>query len=116
MRLHVLLFSGACRVDGQSTGFFSGGVPTRLGFYVPGAGPLRPSYLLSAWAEVTLASAEIAGGNSATSSYGVGQVAVELVDDGKGSGSQWPYVWFTAVGGRPMLLRYRLTVTQPLER
>jgi len=27
----------------------------------------------------------------------------------------WPYVWMTVWGGAPMLLRYRVTVTQPLE-
>jgi hypothetical protein len=27
----------------------------------------------------------------------------------------WPYVWMTVWDGDPMLLRYRVTVTQPLE-
>lgn len=40
---------------------------------------------------------------------------VQLVDDGKGLGSQWPYLWLTAYGGEPMVIRYRLTVTQPLD-
>lgn len=33
--------------------------------------------------------------------HGVDSAAIALVDDGKGSGSQWPYLWFTAYGGKP---------------
>jgi hypothetical protein len=118
MRLHVLLFSGVCWIEKQRQGRFSGSNNmVRLGFYVPGAGPLRPSHLLSAWAEISLAWTRISGGSSAQSGpYGVDEVTTQLVDDGKGSGSMWPYVWMRAWGGQPMLLRYRLTVTQPLDR
>ncbi|MDX6371693.1 MAG: hypothetical protein QOD98_681 [Nocardioidaceae bacterium] len=118
LRLHVLLFSGVCGIEKQRHGRSSiSNTGVRLGFYVPGAGPLRPSYLLSAWAEVTLAWTRIASGTAAQSGpYGVDEVTTELVDDGKGSGSMWPYVWMRAWGGQPMLLRYRLTVTQPLDR
>jgi hypothetical protein len=117
MRLHVLLFSGSCWIEKQREGIFGGGGTTRLGFYVPGAGPLRPSHLLSAWAEISLARTQIAGGNYAQAGpYGVDAVTTELVNDGKGSGTIWPYVWMTVWGGQPMILRYRLTVTQPLEQ
>lgn len=119
LRLHVLLFTGSCRIEKQRRGRFFGGTggPTRLGFYVPSAGPLRPSHLLSAWAEISLAWTHISGGDYARSGpYGVDAVTTELVNDGKGSGTIWPYVWMTAWGGQPMLLRYRLTVTQPLDR
>jgi hypothetical protein len=118
-RLHVLLFSGVCWVEksGQRQGFFSGGgSPVQLGFYVPGAGPLRPSHALSAWAEVSLSRTRIAGSDYAQSGpYGVDGVTTQLVDDDKGSGSMYPYIWMRAWGGQPMLLSYRLTVTQPLE-
>ncbi len=38
-----------------------------------------------------------------------------MVDDDKGLGGQWPYLWFTAHGGEPMVMRYRVTVTQPAD-
>jgi hypothetical protein len=114
--LHALTYSGACRVEKRSAKMLEGHQPAQLGFYVPQAGPFRPSHLLSAWAEVTPALLHVDGGQRAWSRpYGVHGVTVQLVDDDKGSGMMWPYVWMTVVGGDPMLLRYRVTVTQPLE-
>ena len=43
------------------------------------------------------------------------RAAIEMVDDGRGSGSQWPFLWFTAHGGEPMTVRYRMTVTEPAD-
>ena len=64
---------------------------------------------------MSLARTHISGSDYAQSGpYGVDGVATELVNDGRGSGSIYPYVWMTAWGGQPMILRYRLTVTQPL--
>jgi hypothetical protein len=119
--LSVQLFSGLCRVDNPPDSKLVEKLsPTSkrlaLGFYVPDAGPFRPSHQLEAWAELSLAKTEISGGDwSQSGPYGVDDVAVQLVDDGRGSGSQWPYLSFTAHGGEPMLLRYRLTVTQPMD-
>jgi hypothetical protein len=114
--LHAQVYSGACRVRRRPTKRFEARQPTRLGFYVPQAGPFRPSHLLSAWVEVTPASVNISGQNTTRSGpYGVDGVSVQLVDDTLGSGMMWPYVWMTVWEGDPMLLRYRLTVTQPLE-
>jgi hypothetical protein len=114
------VFSGQCRIgdqpDQKLLAKLSGGgrSPLRLGFYAPGAGPFVPSYLLSAWAEVTLSKTEVSTSDfSQAGPYGVDAAAVQLVDDGKGSGMQWPYLSFTAYGGEPMVIRYRLTVTQP---
>jgi hypothetical protein len=118
--LTAQVFSGQCRIgdnpDEKFLAKLSGGrAAVRLGFYVPKAGPLRPSYLLSAWAEVSLAMTQISAGDvSQPGPYGVDAAVVQLVDDGKGLGSQWPYLWFTAYGAEPMLIRYRLTVTQPV--
>jgi hypothetical protein len=76
----------------------------------------RPCYLLSTWAEISLAMTQISAGDvSQPGPYGVDAVVVQLVDDGKGHGSQWPYQWFTAYRAEPMLIRYRLTGTQPVD-
>jgi hypothetical protein len=119
--LSVQLFSGRCRVAGSPDAklmerLTPQGKRLPLGFYVPDAGPFRPSYQLQAWAELSLVMTEISNSDvSQRGPYGVDDVGVELVDDGRGSGSQWPYLSFTAHGGTPMLLRYRLTVTQPVD-
>ena len=87
-----------------------------LGLYAPYAGSLVPSHLLSTWAEVTLVNTQISnGGLSERGPYGVDSAAVQLVDDGKGLGRQWPYLSFEVLGGQPMVIRYRVTVTQPEE-
>jgi hypothetical protein len=110
--LHAVAYSGACRVEKQRGG---GRGPFWLGFYVPDAGPFRASHLLTSWADVSLAMTQVAGGDYAQRGpYGVDGVTVQLVDDG--SGRQWPFVWMRVWGGEPMLLRYRLMVTQPLDR
>ena len=118
------IFAGVCvvaRVRSEETLLqrLGGGGPgstVSFGFYVPGAGPLRPSHRLEAWAEVSLGTVQVVGGQHAGSGpYGVDRPTVELVDDGRGSGSQWPYLRFTAHGGRAMTVRYRLTVTSPAE-
>ena len=116
--LRAQVFSGLCRI-----GHAPGGKPrlwgasaARLGFYVPQAGPLGAGYLLSTWAEVSLARANISGGDYTRGGpYGVDDVAVQLVDDDRGFGGRWPYLWFTAYGDQPMAVRYRLTVTQPVD-
>lgn len=114
--LHAQLFSGSCRIEGGAAKLFGTIAATQLGFYLPQAGPFRPSHLLSAWGEVVPARMHVEGGQATkTGPYGVDAVSVELVDDSRGSGSMWPYVWMTVWGGAPMLLRYRVTVTQPLE-
>ncbi|MEO5651429.1 MAG: hypothetical protein ABIN79_13775 [Marmoricola sp.] len=115
------VFSGQCRIGDRPDEKFmaklsAGRRPERLGFYVPDAGPFRPNYLLSAWAEASLAMTEVSAGDySKPGPYGVDGVDLQLVDDGKGSGSQWPYLWFTVHGGEPMVIRYRVTVTQPVD-
>ncbi|HLN76354.1 MAG TPA: hypothetical protein VK204_04860 [Nocardioidaceae bacterium] len=119
--LRAQVFSGQCQI-GKAPGekfldrLSRGGAPARLGFYVPEAGPLRASYLLSTWAEVGLAKTQIVAGDySRRGPYGVDAAAVQLVDDDRGLGEQWPYLWFTAYGGEPMVIRYRLTVTRPAD-
>jgi hypothetical protein len=88
------VFSGQCRIgdtrDEKFLAKLSGGRgAVRLGLYVPNAGPLRPSYLLSTWAEVSLAKTEVrAEGYSRRGPYGVDAAVVKLVDDAKGRGSQ----------------------------
>lgn len=90
--------------------------PVQLGLYVPNAGPFRPSYQLAAWAEVSLMMTQVSASEySQAGPYGVDAADIELVDDGKGLGSQWPYLHFTVFGGEPMTIRYRVTVTQPME-
>jgi hypothetical protein len=115
------VFSGQCGIgddphEKTMARLSAGRRPVRLGFYVPGAGPFRPTYQLSSWAEVSLARAQISAGEHGRSGpYGVDAAQVQLVDDGRGSGSRWPFLWFTAYGGEPMLVRYRLTVTEPVD-
>lgn len=119
--LTAQVFSGQCQIgDTPGEKFLAklsrGRGTVRLGFYVPEAGPLRPSYLLSTWAEVSLGKTQIGAGDySQAGPYGVDTAVVELVDDAKGLGGQWPYLWFTAYGGEPMVIRYRLTVTRPVD-
>jgi hypothetical protein len=117
MTAHV--FSGQCRIgdtpDEKFVTKVSGGRRVvQLGFYVPQAGPFRASYLLSTWAEVSLAKTQLSiSGMSQRGPYGVDAAVVQLVDDNYGLGDQWPYLRFAAHGGEPMIIRYRLTVTQP---
>ena len=117
--LAAYVYSGQCRIDDapdeKLLAKLARSSPVQLGFYVPGAGPFRPSYLLSSWAEVSLAKTEISSSNGLAQRgpYGVDAAAVQMVDD-RGFGSQWPYLTFTAHGGEPMVIRYRLTVTQPM--
>jgi hypothetical protein len=119
--LAAQVYSGQCRIDdnpdeGFMTKLSRGGGPVRLGFYVPGAGPLRPSHLLSTWAELGLAKTRIGTGDyGQPGPYGVDEVAVQLVEDDKGLGGQWPYLSFLAHGNQPMVVRYRLTVTRPTD-
>jgi hypothetical protein len=113
---HAQIYSGSCRVVRKKESTFEGYNVAQLGFYVPQAGPFRPSHLLSAWAEATPAWLSIAGDRSTQSgTYGVSQVRAELVNDGRGSGMVWPYLWMVVSYGAPMEVRYRVTVTQPLE-
>jgi hypothetical protein len=115
--LLVSVHSGVVQV-GKATrgGLFAGRPPARLGFYVPEAGPFRPSHRITAWAEISVAWTQVGGGDHvAPGPYGAGHVSVELVDDQRGSGSLWPYVRMTVYGAEPMGLRYRVTVTQPVE-
>jgi hypothetical protein len=86
------VFSGQCRIgDDPDQKFLSklggtGHVPAQLGFYVPGAGPFHPSYLLAAWAEVSLSKTEVSRGDySKAGPYGVDTAVAQLVDD-KGRG------------------------------
>jgi hypothetical protein len=118
--LSAQVFSGQCRLGLSPDEKLMAKLSQRrkltsLGFYLPDTGPFRPSYLLQAWAEVSLAKTRVSGTNGARGPYGVDDVTVQLVDDGLGSGAQWPYLSFTAHGGQPMTLRYRVTVTQPVE-
>lgn len=119
--LRARVFSGQCRIGKSPDHKFTAQLSTgariaQLGFYVPQAGPLRASYQLSAWAEVSLASMRIAaGGLSQQGPYGVENAAVQMVEDDKGLGGQWPYLWFTAHGGEPIVMRYRVTVTEPVD-
>jgi hypothetical protein len=90
------------------------GSAVRLGCFVPNAGPFRPSHRLEAWAEASLGRTQVTGGRTLqVGPYGVDGATVQLVDDEKGSGSLWPYLWITVYGGKPMSVRYRLTVTTP---
>jgi hypothetical protein len=106
--------SGTCLVGRSSQPLIGGRRPVRLGFYVTGCGPIRPSHLVESWVEMSLAWVEHVSANTGgRQRYGVDDPQVQLVDDQRGSGSLWPYIWFTALGGTPMLVRYRLTVLRP---
>jgi len=82
--LAAQVFSGHCRIgdtpDEKFLAKLSGGRGAfQLGFYVPRAGPLRPSPLLSTWAEVTLAKTQISAGDlSQPGPYGVDAAVVQL--------------------------------------
>ena len=116
--LSAQVFSGRCRIgDNRDEKLWarviSGHKSVQLGFYVPEAGPFPPSDLLSTWAEVSLAKAELTA--SRPGPYGVDGADIQLVDDDKDRGLQWPYLSFTAYGGEPMVISYRMTVTQPAD-
>jgi hypothetical protein len=109
--------TGVCQVGHRSdrvSSWRGARSPAWLGFYVPGAGPIRPFHDLKAWGEASLAWAFVSGGKySVSTHYGVDATHVELVDDLRGSGSLWPYLWMAAYGGSQMAIRYRLTVLHP---
>lgn len=120
--LRAQVFSGQCQIghtpgEGFVAKLSRGSAGSvRLGLYVPGAGPFLASHLLSTWAELSLAKTRIGAGDyGQPGPYGVDEVAVQLVDDDKGLGGQWPYLSFLAHGNQPMVVRYRLTVTQPAD-
>ncbi|HET8604815.1 MAG TPA: hypothetical protein VFM09_12865 [Marmoricola sp.] len=115
--VRLRIFSGLCVVgweNGKRSYFELGApAPERLGFYVPDAGPLDASWSMNAWAELSMTQlVQPANQRSMHPVYGVDEVSVQLVDDA-GHGGRWPYVWFVVLGGEPMQLRYRVTVTEP---
>jgi hypothetical protein len=119
--LMAQVFSGRCHIGDNPdekvlSKIAAGRKPVRLGFYVPDAGPFHASHLLTAWAEASLMKTEVSAGDySKPGPYGLDAIEVQLVDDERGRLGQWPYVWFTAHGGEPMVIRYRVTVTQPTD-
>jgi len=114
--VRLKVFSGAVEVGFEGRrpvfGTMTFPEPVQLGFYVPGAGPLQASWSMQAWADLSLARVGMPAQQATFhGTFGVGGATVQLVDDPQRG--RWPYVWFTAYGGEPMQVRYRVRVTEP---
>lgn len=99
---------------GQDSGMFMF-VPsqidaTPMGFVPPDAEAVRAGDEPRMAAEVTIAQILPAGSGDSFNGAGATAVTVALQPDRNDPGWSWPYLSFHALGVRPMVLRYRVTV------
>jgi hypothetical protein len=87
-----------------------------VGFHVEGAEPLPAEGDVTAVAEASLAQVVVEGTTNHDVAYGVGDVAVQLVADDANGGQRSPYLSFLCYGDRPLAVRYRVTLLQPVTR
>jgi hypothetical protein len=114
-RLTVL--GGVVAVAPESRGVVvrvSGGETSgeHVGLYVPAAELIPADEEVTAWAEAALTQAVVTG-TSARVTYGVGEVAVQLVADPNQGGARLPYLSFQCFGGFGLAVRYRVTILRP---
>ena len=86
---------------------------TPMSFVPPDAEALKAGAEPALAAEVTIAQILTTGSHDTFSGAGAGGVTVALQPDQKDPAWGWPHLTFHAVGARPMVLRYRLTVLTP---
>ncbi len=84
-----------------------------MGFVPPDATAMRPGDEPRLAAEITLAQILPAGSGDSFNGAGATAVTVVLQPDQKDPTWAWPYLSFQALGVRPMVLRYRVTVLTP---
>ena len=81
-----------------------------MSFVPPDAEAIRAGSEPAVAAEVTLAQILPVGSNDTFNGAGASEVSVELRPDEKDPAWSWPYLTFHALGIRPMVLSYRVTV------
>jgi len=89
---------------------------TPMGFVPPDAEAIRAGDEPALAAEVTIAQILPAGSGDSFNGSGAAGVTVELQADQKDPAWSWPYLSLHALGVRPMVLRYRLTVLTTTDR
>jgi len=88
---------------------------TPMGFVPPDAAALRAGDEPALAAEVTIAQILPMGSGDSFNGTGAAAVTAVLQSDQNDPAWTWPYVSFQALGVRPMVLRYRLSVLTPSE-
>ena len=81
-----------------------------MGFVPPDAEALKAGTEPALTAEMTIAQILTTGSNDTFSGAGAAGVTVALQPDQKDPAWCWPHLTFQALGARPMVLRYRLSV------
>jgi hypothetical protein len=81
-----------------------------MSFVPPDAQPLKAAEEPALTAEVTIAQILATGSADHFGGAGAGVVAAVLRPDPNDPAWSWPHLSFHALGARPMVLRYRLTV------
>lgn len=81
-----------------------------MSFVPPDAAALRPGDEPAMHAEITIAQILPAGSGDSFNGAGAAGVTVTLQPDQNDPAWVWPLVAFQALGVRPMVLRYRVTV------
>ncbi|RHW24991.1 hypothetical protein D0Z08_21330 [Nocardioides immobilis] len=87
-----------------------------MSFVPPDAEPLKAGVEPALAAEVTIAQILTTGSVEHFSGAGAAGVSVALQPDQNDAAWCWPHLSFQALGTRPMVLRYRLTVLTSLSR
>lgn len=87
-----------------------------MSFVPPDAEPLKAGAEPAMAAEVTIAQILTTGSVEHFSGAGAAGVSVALQPDQNDAAWCWPHLSFQALGTRPMVLRYRLTVLTSLSR
>lgn len=87
-----------------------------MSFVPPDAEPLKAGAEPALAAEVTIAQILTTGSVEHFSGAGAAGVSVALQPDQNDAAWSWPHLSFQALGTRPMVLRYRLTVLTSLSR
>ena len=118
-RVRVIVFSGVVSVaPAQQRGIVvrttveQPGAP--IGFYVPEAFGVMLDGAIAA-AEATLTQVVVDGRTQMATTYGIGDVAVRLVESEQSPGMGWPYLSFTCHSNDlPLGVHYRVTIQHPL--
>ncbi len=84
-----------------------------MGFVPPDAEALKAGAEPALTAEVTIAQILAVGSADHFGGAGAAGVAATLQADQSDPAWRWPHLTFHALGARPMVLRYRLTVLTP---
>jgi hypothetical protein len=118
-RLRVIIFSGVVTVaPAQQRGIVVRTTPEQpgapIGFYVPEAFGISLEGAVAV-AEATLTQVVVDGRTQMATSYGIADVAVQLVESEQTPGKGWPYLSFTCHSNDlAMSVHYRVTIQHPL--